>query len=1096
MNKKFAIVLALSLIAIVCCAGCIDPQDPVDPVDPVVPVDPVDPVTPPVEPVVPAEEYSVFFMLNYDGAGAYSAETVTAGDAVSKPATPTRSGYTFKGWFTAAEGGAEYDFTQAVNADLTLYAQWSKKSSSGGSSHSHSYTATVTEPTCTTDGYTTYTCSCGHSYTGNTVPMLGHELELVTENGVTYKNCTRCDYSETVPAGVTYVAQIGNNFYEKFAWAMENASTGQTIKLLGAVTDGAVDKAVAINGNDQTASLAYTNVDYIKILKANWTETNTVTLSGKIVAFETNANAEGYLVVKSAKDASGNLDIYTAEGLRDFAECIPTDARSFNNKEVNLMDDISLADEPWTPINAYDGIGSGITVTLNGNGNAIYDMSVNGVGKVGFIGPNIISWNIKDLTFENANVVTSGSFAGVVIGWQYGDVTMENVDVIDSTVSTTNDKGIRLGGLVGYSVQCQGDNAILTLTGCTIDGLTVTGYHNVGGFVGSTVRWLGDDTSVSDGSRFTVNNCEIKNSQIIYTATGGIGGHYLAAGTSGYKDAAWTGNGITVENVQIIGPDLKQSEDENGNDVFTVSSAAGLKYVMDNNLFGSAGSGDQTLIFDKDAEIDMSGHAWTPISVDGYNGADIMTIEGNGATITGLTAPLFAGGFAGGSGIIIYDLTIADSDIVSSDDIGSGAFIEHIDSMNTITLINCHLTCSTVTGDGRTGGLIGWTAGYNNVNDGPVKTYVTIQDCSVTDCEITAPNSVGGLYGHAGNNAWTYSTIENCIVKDNILTSTSTGDWRVGVVVGTANVGEVTISGITESGNTLTQTGKTAPAGQSNLYGRFVPGTTGKLVIDGNGILNGGITYTEGEDGSKTYTTSETITLDVLASLTASMDSEDTVVLGGNVEETTTATGYGCADIVLNGGTFDGNGNTLSVDGSGDYSAIVTTGGTIQNLIIDNGFRGIFLQDMTADVYIDNAHLGGDGVCYCINTGTNTGDYSLIVTNSELSGWTSFAQIKSASFTKCKFGQGTYYNDIYGRVLKPYVNTELIKCSFIEHMNLDLTELVDGHKITIKDCTVNGQAVTADVFTVPTTDAEYDTELFTVDLPSWATSINDCIVFE
>jgi hypothetical protein len=42
----------------------------------------------------------------------------------------------------------------------------------------------------------------------------------------------------------------------------------------------------------------------------------------------------------------------------------------------------------------------------------------------------------------------------------------------------------------------------------------------------------------------------------------------------------------------------------------------------------------------------------------------------------------------------------------------------------------------------------------------------------------------------------------------------------------------MTISGITESGNTLTQTSKTAPDGQSNLYGRFVPGTTGKLVID------------------------------------------------------------------------------------------------------------------------------------------------------------------------------------------------------------------------------------------------------------------------
>ena len=147
MNKKFAIVLALSLIAIVCCAGCIDPQEQVDPVDPVVPVDPVDPVTPPVEPVVPAVEYSVFFMLNYDGAGAYSAETVTAGDAVSKPATPTRSGYTFKGWFTAAEGGAPYDFTQAVNADLTLYAQWKKVSSSSGSSSSGSSSGSSTPST-------------------------------------------------------------------------------------------------------------------------------------------------------------------------------------------------------------------------------------------------------------------------------------------------------------------------------------------------------------------------------------------------------------------------------------------------------------------------------------------------------------------------------------------------------------------------------------------------------------------------------------------------------------------------------------------------------------------------------------------------------------------------------------------------------------------------------------------------------------------------------------------------------------------------------------------------------------------------------------
>ena len=162
MKKKFAIVLALFLIAVVCSAGCIDPETPVDPVDPVVPVDPVTPVDP-VDPVVPVEEYSVMFMLNYGDAGAYTAETVKAGETVSKPATPTRSGYTFKGWFTAAEGGAEYDFTQAVNADVTLYAQWKKKSSSSSSSSSSSGS---TNSNAHLQG-TTVTPSIGNAVTGD-----------------------------------------------------------------------------------------------------------------------------------------------------------------------------------------------------------------------------------------------------------------------------------------------------------------------------------------------------------------------------------------------------------------------------------------------------------------------------------------------------------------------------------------------------------------------------------------------------------------------------------------------------------------------------------------------------------------------------------------------------------------------------------------------------------------------------------------------------------------------------------------------------------------------------------------------------------------
>ncbi|MBR2380898.1 MAG: hypothetical protein IKA84_00190 [Clostridia bacterium] len=39
----------------------------------------------------------------------------------------------------------------------------------------HSYNSVVTAPTCTVEGYTTYTCTeCGHSYTDNTVAATGH----------------------------------------------------------------------------------------------------------------------------------------------------------------------------------------------------------------------------------------------------------------------------------------------------------------------------------------------------------------------------------------------------------------------------------------------------------------------------------------------------------------------------------------------------------------------------------------------------------------------------------------------------------------------------------------------------------------------------------------------------------------------------------------------------------------------------------------------------------------------------------------------------------------------------------------------------------
>ena len=281
---------------------------------------------------------------------------------------------------------------------------------------------------------------------------------------------------------------------------------------------------------------------------------------------------------------------------------------------------------------------------------------------------------------------------------------------------------------------------------------------------------------------------------------------------------------------------------EENNDVIskteTIANATELKNVL--TSAGLAGAGSTVINITSD--IDMTGIAWTPVKIYGYNGADIVYVNGNNHKIKGLTAGLFAGGFAGGSGIIINDLTIEDSNIVADNTQGYGAFVGCADSMDKIELNNCHLINSSIitpndgANESRIGGLIGWTAGYNNPNDGPVDSYINVKNCSVVKCDLKGAGSIGAIVGHAGANAATFTTIENCTVKNCNLSSTDDGGWRVGVVVGTANNGQCVINNITESGNVLSQTGKTAPVGQSNLYGRFVPAGTGTLVIDGVAI--------------------------------------------------------------------------------------------------------------------------------------------------------------------------------------------------------------------------------------------------------------------
>ena len=113
---------------------------------------------------------------------------------------------------------------------------------------------------------------------------------------------------------------------------------------------------------------------------------------------------------------------------------------------------------------------------------------------------------------------------------------------------------------------------------------------------------------------------------------------------------------------------------------------------------------------------------------------------------------------------------------------------------------------------------------------------------------IEAKGSVGGLIGHAGANPATYHTITGCTVKDSTLKCTETGkSWRVGDLVGTANVGQVTVDAATSaSQNTLTQENASTQKPEGNIFGRKEVGKAGLVIID-NKVVAAGTDYGDGD---------------------------------------------------------------------------------------------------------------------------------------------------------------------------------------------------------------------------------------------------------
>ena len=134
----------------------------------------------------------------------------------------------------------------------------------------------------------------------------------------------------------------------------------------------------------------------------------------------------------------------------------------------------------------------------------------------------------------------------------------------------------------------------------------------------------------------------------------------------------------------------------------------------------------------------------------------------------------------------------------------------------------------------------------------------------------------------------------------------------------------------------------------------------------------------------------------------------------------------------------------------------VNSKGIITNCSFENNCIDEISDSYAAAIdiwYTDNVII--DNVCYTFSSDGANSNFSVIVTNSTLNGWTSYAKgYKSVSFTNCNFGKGT--GGYQYAFMRPYNDTTFTNCVFEEGYEFDSTLCVS----TFINCYYGDQLIT------------------------------------
>lgn len=426
-----------------------------------------------------AKTFSVTFDYNYGNKGTYTTVSVKSGEKAAQPISPSRSGYTFAGWYTASVNGTRYNFNTAVTDDMTLYAHWNVKSSGGSSSgHSHSYTASVTKAaTCTESGVKTFTCYCGHTYTEE-IAALGHDWDAGTEqdNDKLY-TCQRenCSATMTVAGDVSpdeVVVTVNGVGYGTLAEAfaeVKRVGSSQSTYVVEILQD------IELEGDWTSSSANYCDI--------------TINGNGYTISGLTNpllsAIGPGKLTVKELSFDSAALSSATANvgvgAIVGFINCS-------GGCEV-LIEDCHMSNSTVT---AYQWAGAFVGAT---------ETPQQGPKTVKFV----------DCTVTDSTFSTTDGGCGALIGHSYCDTTIEDCEVLGTTsVTCTEDRNNTGDAKAGYLIGTESIGT-LTLSGNSVaETVTLSNTNTKAPLAdGQVGRVVGGGKLIVDGVQYVSSATEL-----------------------------------------------------------------------------------------------------------------------------------------------------------------------------------------------------------------------------------------------------------------------------------------------------------------------------------------------------------------------------------------------------------------------------------------------------------------------------------------------------------------------------------------------------------------------------------------------------------